>query len=73
MTKAELWKIYVDKNPRWETEGAHLTAAGLKKFFDQTFDVGHDLGVENGRALAAREKKPENSYEKFMEMFGGRK
>lgn len=53
MTKDELWKIYTDKNPKFLTDGATFTAAGLKKFFDTTFDQAHDQGVINGKALTA--------------------
>ena len=54
MTKDRLWAIFVEKNPKWEAEGANLTADGLKKLFDTTFDQGHNLGVKNGKALASR-------------------
>ena len=54
MNKDRLWAIFVDKNPKWETEGANLTPGGLKKLFDTTFDQGHNLGVLNGKALASR-------------------
>lgn len=74
MTKSQLWKIYTDKNPKFLTEGCSFTAAGLKKFFDTTFDQAHDQGVLNGRALEKMEKKPSSSsdsspYDIFSEMF----
>lgn len=52
MTREQLWSLYTAKNPHWLTEGATLTPAGLKKLFDQTFECGHRLGVENGKVLA---------------------
>lgn len=52
MSKGELWAIYVRKNPQFETEGATFTAAGLKKFFDTTWEQAHSQGLENGKALA---------------------
>jgi hypothetical protein len=39
MDKEQVWKQFVKKNPSFETSGAHFTAAGLKKFFDTTWDA----------------------------------
>ena len=49
MTKDKLWAAYVAKNPRFKTSGANLTAAGLKKLFDQTWDYAHDAGFVAGK------------------------
>lgn len=51
MTKAELWKIYCDKNPQFADENATITmsAVGLKKLFDQTFEIGEKRGEELAR------------------------
>lgn len=37
----ELWRIYLKQNPHWETDGAHLTADGLKKFVAQVWQHGY--------------------------------
>jgi hypothetical protein len=44
MTKRELWKIYTARNPTFDREGTvTMTAAGLRKLFDTTWDVAfHD-------------------------------
>jgi hypothetical protein len=44
MTKKELWKIYAARNPTFNGEGTvTMTAAGLRKLFDTTWDVAfHD-------------------------------
>lgn len=55
MSKDELWRIYVEKNPHWLTSGAVMTPDGIRKFFDQTFDLGHKLGLANGKAMAQQE------------------
>jgi hypothetical protein len=34
MNKLALWLVFIKAHPEWETEGAHFTANGLKKFFD---------------------------------------
>ena len=51
MTKKELWKIYTARNPTFDGEGTvTMTAAGLRKMFDTTWDVafhdGEDEPVE---------------------------
>lgn len=46
MTKHDLWQRYLARNPKFLTEGAHFTAEGLKKFFDQTYDVAHAEGMD---------------------------
>lgn len=52
LSRDELWDLYTRKNPHWLTEGATFTPAGVRKLFEQTFDLGHRLGMENGKALA---------------------
>ena len=44
MTKKELWKIYTARNPTFDGEGTvTMTAAGLRKLFDTTWDIAfHD-------------------------------
>jgi hypothetical protein len=49
MTKEALWEIYVKKNPCFLTEGASLSAAGLRKFFDTTYDQGYFEGEDVSR------------------------
>ena len=48
MTKEELWKIYITKNPSFEGDGkVTMPAKQLKKFFDQTYDAGYEQrGIE---------------------------
>ena len=51
MTKKELWKIYTARNPTFNGEGTvTMTAAGLRKLFDTTWDIafhdGEDEPVE---------------------------
>lgn len=52
MDKQQLWKIYTEKNPSFAGDGeVTLTAAGLRKLFDTTFEQG----VEHGRRRSAIE------------------
>jgi hypothetical protein len=40
MTKEELWKVYVNKNPSFNGRGnVTMSAKGLRKLFDTTWDV----------------------------------
>jgi predicted secreted protein len=72
MRKDELWKLYVDKNPHWLDAGVAFTPAGLKKFFDQTFDLAHDQGMVIGRALEEKKagKSSSSSGDLFDKLFG---
>lgn len=61
MRKEELWVVYITKNPAFiQAETITLTATGLKKLFDQTYQIGYDQGLSIGRS--------EKSV--FEEMFG---
>lgn len=44
MSKEELWEIFVKKNPQFLTHGANFSPAGVRKFFEQTFDQGYIEG-----------------------------
>jgi len=47
MTKKELWKIYSKRNPSFDGEGTvTMTASGLRKLFDTTWDVAFHDGEE---------------------------
>lgn len=49
MTKAELWKAYVDRNPSFEGEGnVTLSKRGLRKLFDTTWDTAYFDGEDKG-------------------------
>lgn len=65
MTKEELWTIYCTRNPQFAgTDTITIRSEGLKKLFDQTWEMAHNAGVANGRALAAQEQSgnPFNSF-----------
>jgi hypothetical protein len=49
MKKQQLWDIYVKKNPRFDEPDAviTLTARGLKKMFDQTWDFAEASAYED--------------------------
>lgn len=55
MTKERLWQIYCDANPSFAGNGdVTMSAAGLKKLFDQTYKVAFEHGkleAEPGKSL----------------------
>ncbi len=50
MCKEELWQAYLDKNPKFLTEGGNFTAKGLRQFFDQTWTQAYKAGEDAERA-----------------------
>jgi hypothetical protein len=68
VNKEELWKIYCDKNPQFSDEDSvfRMTGRGLKKLFDQTFDIAHDKGFANGKAKAEMEQNFKSDIGKKM-------
>ena len=84
MTKSELWLAYIDKNPKFVLEGAHITftAKGLRQFFERTFDHALEEGKNQGRAekstwekafgkTAEKNPPPSNVSNPFGDIFGG--
>ena len=76
MKKEELWLIYIEKNPKFIQEDAHITFTtnGLRKFFEQTWDLAHKQGIENGKALKAMnestDKQSKTDSSDFGDIFG---
>ena len=46
MTKERLWQIYLEKNPSFRGETIRFTAAGLRRFFDKTWDTAYFDGED---------------------------
>ena len=45
MTKKELWAKYVEKNPSFDGLGTvTMSARGLRKMFNQTWDIAFEAG-----------------------------
>jgi len=44
MTKDELWTVFVKKNPALLAANVTFSAAGVRKFFDRTFEVALEQG-----------------------------
>jgi hypothetical protein len=67
MTKKELWKIYTARNPTFDGEGTvTMTAAGLRKLFDTTWDVAfHD-----GEDEPVERVPPSGNLDALKQIFG---
>ena len=67
MTKKELWKIYTARNPTFNGEGTvTMTAAGLRKLFDTTWDIAfHD-----GEDEPVERVPPSGNLDALKQMFG---
>lgn len=74
MTNIELWKTYAARNPSFDGDGqVTMSAAGLRKFFNQTWSIAHDSGYQKAqREAALRSKIDSNINPFFNSMFGGR-
>lgn len=68
MDKEQLWDIYTRRNPRLLVGPVQFTAAGARKFFDQTWESAHRQGVANGRVLGQDEANKNNP---MAGIFGG--
>lgn len=64
MKREELWKIYIEKNPSFLTDGANFTAKGLRDFFERTFDQGFIEGKKQKNDIY---QGSENFYDIFSD------
>ena len=70
MTRSQLWKIYVKRNPSFDGNGnVTMTARGLRKLFDTTWDVAYfDGEMESDRPYPRHQSN--DQVEALKEMFG---
>lgn len=56
MNSAELWEAYSTRNPSFNGDGqVTMSAAGLRKLFEQTWSIAYDSGHRTGRREGQRE------------------
>lgn len=68
MKKSQLWKIYVAKNPSFEGDGnITMSARGLRKLFDQTWDLAFHEGEDENEAPPVTDSK---GVADLMKIFG---
>jgi len=74
MTKSELWAIYIRSNPSFGDPDAivKMSARGLKKLFDQTWDKGFASGEKAEKALNNLNNlnKKGGNLDYFKDIFG---
>jgi transposase len=70
MTRSQLWKIYTDRNPSFDGDGnVTMTARGLRKMFETTWDVAYfDGEMESDEPY--RREQPNGNVEALKSMFG---
>ena len=68
MKKSQLWKIYVAKNPSFAGDGnVTMSARGLRKMFDQTWDLAYEEGEPEHEAPPVTDSK---GVADLMKIFG---
>ena len=68
MKKSQLWKIYVAKNPSFAGDGnVTMSARGLRKLFDQTWDLALHEGEEENEAPPVTDSR---GVADLMKIFG---
>jgi hypothetical protein len=68
MTQQELWRAYCARNPSFDGSGeVTMTASGLKKLFDQTWQLAYAAGEANEKERSAR-LTDESSCDPFTEL-----
>ena len=74
--KEKLWMEYIRQNPAFAgPDHVTMSAKGVWKFFEKTYDAAHREGVLAGRALesAQTEECIANSEMLAEKLFGGKK
>lgn len=71
MNRDELWKIYVAKNPQFSEEDSRftMTGAGIKKLFDQTWEMAE----KHGKTIEEVRHKFDRKIDDIMPGWFGRK
>lgn len=73
MTKTELWEAYATRNPSFAADGTvTMSAAGLRKLFEQTWSIAFDSGTRQGRREALVElNRSSTTTTPGMDFFNG--
>ena len=70
MTRSQLWKIYSKRNPSFNGDGnVTMTARGLRKMFETTWDVAYFNGEEEPDR-SYQQGQPDGSLDALKSMFG---
>ncbi len=67
MKKSQLWKIYCAKNPAFERDGnVTLSTRGLRKLFDQTWDLAFYEGEDESEKAPVNDSKGVDDLRKIF-------
>jgi hypothetical protein len=67
MTKQQLWEIYTTRNPSFIGDAqVTMSATGLKKLFDQTWDQGFKAGSEQSNQATPISNPMDELFRGFM-------
>ena len=67
MKKSQLWKIYVAKNPSFAGDGnVTMSARGLRKMFDQTWDLAIHEGEPEHESAPVNDSKGVDDLRKIF-------
>lgn len=70
MSKDELWKVILSKNPHFLTSGAHFTPEGLIKFFNLAYSKGYSEGLmQSFKDSQVDQNNQTNSTNEFDDIF----
>lgn len=73
MKKSELWAIYVRRNPSFDGDGnVTMTARGLRKLFDTTWDTAYFDGEDELREPGPVGSSDMANFESLKNLFGFR-
>ena len=71
MTKNELWNIYIKRNPSFNGDGnITMSAKGLKKLFDTTWDTAFYKGEEEDENIEHNFQQQSSSVDMLRSIFG---
>lgn len=72
MNKEELWDAYCARNPQFAEPGKQitLTSDGIKKLFEQTWEIAEKAAKEEAEKSAAWREKIRNMGGKYSNPFG---
>lgn len=74
MTKYELWAVFVRKNPALLAANVSFSAAGIRHFFNRTFDIALESGeYDTIEGEARNTPNPSDSIPDFLKQFLHRK
>lgn len=67
MSRDELWRRYCASNPKFakDDEMVTLTARGLRKLFEQTYDLAHKAGAD-----AVARSAPDRAFPDILRAMG---